>query len=185
MLTKAAFDPETVSLLGAVLEQAIAALPPDDRSQERKTLLASKILSAAFRPVNEILSGCRRPHLRSAPTAHSSIGTRRARRFKTDQQVAGSPERGGGVPDDRVCDRLIWDCPQIASGIRHRNVLHACRLYHHPVCPNGRVRPSPVGISTDPTVLPGLAFHQRTPTCTCMIPEKPPPAWSRYGSNAR
>jgi hypothetical protein len=47
MLTKAAFDPETVSLLGAVLEQAIAALPPDDRSQERKTLLASKILSAA------------------------------------------------------------------------------------------------------------------------------------------
>ena len=47
MLIKAAFDPETVSLLGAVLEQAIAALPPDDRSQERKTLLASKILSAA------------------------------------------------------------------------------------------------------------------------------------------
>ena len=47
MLTKAAFDPETVSLLGAVLEQAIAALPPDNRSQERKTLLVSKILSAA------------------------------------------------------------------------------------------------------------------------------------------
>ena len=36
MLTKiAAFDPETVSLLGAVLDQAIAALPPDGRSQER------------------------------------------------------------------------------------------------------------------------------------------------------
>jgi hypothetical protein len=48
MLTKAAFDPETVSLLGAVLEQAIAALPPDRRSQERKTLLASKLLSAAW-----------------------------------------------------------------------------------------------------------------------------------------
>ena len=48
MLTKiAAFDPETVSLLGAVLDQAIAALPPDGRSQERKTLLASKLLSAA------------------------------------------------------------------------------------------------------------------------------------------
>jgi len=46
MLTKmAAFDPETVSLLGSVLEQAIAALPPDGRSQERKTLLASKLLS--------------------------------------------------------------------------------------------------------------------------------------------
>jgi hypothetical protein len=48
MLTKtAAFDPETVSLLGAVLERAIAKLPPDGRSQERKTLLASKLLSAA------------------------------------------------------------------------------------------------------------------------------------------
>jgi hypothetical protein len=48
MLTKpAAFDPDTVSLLGAVLEQAIAKLPPDGRSQERKTLLASKLLSAA------------------------------------------------------------------------------------------------------------------------------------------
>ena len=48
MLTKiAAFDPETVSLLAAVLDQAITALPPDGRSQERKTLLASNLLSAA------------------------------------------------------------------------------------------------------------------------------------------
>jgi hypothetical protein len=47
MLTNIAFDSETVSLLGAVLEQAIGALPPDRRSQEQKTLLASKILSAA------------------------------------------------------------------------------------------------------------------------------------------
>ena len=47
MLTKAAFDPETVSLLGAVLDQAIAALPPERRTQERKTLLAAQILSAA------------------------------------------------------------------------------------------------------------------------------------------
>jgi hypothetical protein len=48
MLTKpAAFDPETVSLLSTALDQAIAALPPDGRSQERKTLLASKLLSAA------------------------------------------------------------------------------------------------------------------------------------------
>jgi hypothetical protein len=48
MLTNTAvFDPETVSLLSAVLDQAIAALPPGGRSQERKTLLASKLLSAA------------------------------------------------------------------------------------------------------------------------------------------
>ena len=47
MLTKAAFDPDTFSVLGSVVELGIGALPPDDRSQERKTLLASKILSAA------------------------------------------------------------------------------------------------------------------------------------------
>ena len=60
----------------------------------------------------------------------------------------------------------------------------ACRLYHRPVPPKRPGCPSPVGISPDPTVLPGLTY-QRTSTCSCMIPEKPPPAWSRYGSNAR
>jgi hypothetical protein len=43
----AAYDPETVATLTAVLDQAFAALPPDQRVQERKTILASKILSAA------------------------------------------------------------------------------------------------------------------------------------------
>jgi len=47
MLTRTAFDPETISLLGAALDQAFKTLPPDDQSQERKTLLASKILRAA------------------------------------------------------------------------------------------------------------------------------------------
>ena len=70
MLTKiAAFDPETVSLLGAVLDQAIAALPPDGRSQERKTLLASKLLSAAS-------TGERDPvRLREAALAMGPYGT--------------------------------------------------------------------------------------------------------------
>ena len=64
MLTKiAAFDPETVSLLGAVLDQAIALLPSDDRSQERKTLLASKLLSAASTG-KETPSVCGKRHLR-------------------------------------------------------------------------------------------------------------------------
>ena len=37
MLTKiAAFDPETVSLLGAVLDQAIAALPPDGAARSER-----------------------------------------------------------------------------------------------------------------------------------------------------
>ena len=70
MLTKmAAFDPETVSLLGSVLDQAIAALQPDGRSQERKTLLASKLLSAAS-------SGERDPvRLREAALAIGPYGT--------------------------------------------------------------------------------------------------------------
>ena len=164
MLTKAAFDPETVSLLGAVLEQAIAALPPDDRSQERKTLLASKILSAAS-------AGERDPvRLQAAALAVGPYGAIAPGHAAPDISKPTSRWRArpsaAGVPDDRVFDRLIRDCPQIASGIRHRNVLRACRLYHHPVCPNGRVRPSPVGISPDPTVLPGLTSikgHRRAP----------------------
>src|SRR3954451_10971903 len=43
----AAYDPETVATLTAVLDQAFLALPPNQRLQERKTVLASKILSAA------------------------------------------------------------------------------------------------------------------------------------------
>ena len=69
MLTHtAALDPETVSLLSAVLDQAIAALPPPDRSQERKALFASKLLSAAS-------AGERDPvRLRAAALAIGSYG---------------------------------------------------------------------------------------------------------------
>lgn len=41
------FDPETITLLGNVLERAAAELPHDRFSQERKVRLASDILSAA------------------------------------------------------------------------------------------------------------------------------------------
>jgi hypothetical protein len=41
------FDPETVMLLGNVLERAAEELPREQRSQERKVRLASNILSAA------------------------------------------------------------------------------------------------------------------------------------------
>lgn len=44
-----AYDPETISMLTTVLERAVAALPRQDRTQERKTQLASSILSAAAR----------------------------------------------------------------------------------------------------------------------------------------
>jgi hypothetical protein len=43
----AAYDPQTIATLTAVLDQAIAALPQDRRTQTRKTKLASQILSAA------------------------------------------------------------------------------------------------------------------------------------------
>ena len=46
---RAAYDPETISMLTTVLERALAALPRQDRTEERKTRLASSILGAAAR----------------------------------------------------------------------------------------------------------------------------------------
>jgi hypothetical protein len=46
---RAAYDPETLSMLTTVLERAVAALPHQDRTEERKTRLASSILWAAAR----------------------------------------------------------------------------------------------------------------------------------------
>jgi hypothetical protein len=48
-ITQAAYDPETVSMLSSVLERAVAALPPPQRTDERKGRLASSILAAARR----------------------------------------------------------------------------------------------------------------------------------------
>ena len=46
---RAAYDPETISMLTTVFERAVDALPHQDRTEERKTRLASNILSAAAR----------------------------------------------------------------------------------------------------------------------------------------
>jgi hypothetical protein len=43
----AAYDPQTIATFVAVLDQAIAALPQDRRTQARKTQLACQILGAA------------------------------------------------------------------------------------------------------------------------------------------
>jgi hypothetical protein len=48
-IRRAAYDPETVSMLGSVLERAVAALPREQRTDERKARLASSILGAAAR----------------------------------------------------------------------------------------------------------------------------------------
>ena len=43
-LRRAAYDPETLSMLSTVLERAVAALPHHQRTEERKARLASSIL---------------------------------------------------------------------------------------------------------------------------------------------
>ena len=45
----AAYVPETISMLSTVLERAIASLPHQDRTEDRKARLASSILGAAAR----------------------------------------------------------------------------------------------------------------------------------------
>jgi hypothetical protein len=42
------FDPATLRILQTVFEEAAAALPSDQQTQERKTLLASRILALAW-----------------------------------------------------------------------------------------------------------------------------------------
>ena len=48
-IRRAAYDPETISMLSTVLQRAIAALPHQQRTEERKARLASSILGAAAR----------------------------------------------------------------------------------------------------------------------------------------
>lgn len=48
-MRRAAYDPETISMLSSVLERAIAALPREQRTEDGKARLASSILAAAAR----------------------------------------------------------------------------------------------------------------------------------------
>src|SRR5512144_484178 len=48
-MRRAAYDPETISMLSSVLERAIAALPREQRTEDGKARLASNILAAAAR----------------------------------------------------------------------------------------------------------------------------------------
>ena len=48
-MRRAAYDPETISMLSSVLERAIAALPHQQRTEDGKARLASSILAAAGR----------------------------------------------------------------------------------------------------------------------------------------
>ena len=42
------FDPDTLRILQTVFEEAAAALPSDQQTQERKAILASRILCLAW-----------------------------------------------------------------------------------------------------------------------------------------
>ena len=46
-IKQAAYDQETISMLSTVLERAVAGLPREQRTDERKARLASGILAAA------------------------------------------------------------------------------------------------------------------------------------------
>jgi hypothetical protein len=48
-IKQAAYDQETISMLSTVLERAVAGLPREQRTDERKARLASGILAAAAR----------------------------------------------------------------------------------------------------------------------------------------
>ena len=48
-IKQAAYDQETISMLSTVLERAVAGLPREQRTDERKARMASGILAAAAR----------------------------------------------------------------------------------------------------------------------------------------
>lgn len=76
MRNGAAFQPQTLSMLKAVFDEVVNGLPPHEQTQERKTLLASRLLIMAS-------EGEKDPHsLRTAAIRHlatvSSNTSRRA-----------------------------------------------------------------------------------------------------------
>src|SRR4051812_22484758 len=80
---RAAYDPETISMLSTVLERVVAALPDEDRTDERKTRLASSIRQGRARPHSPLRDGARKgacdwrsthipaPQVTSAVIAHA------------------------------------------------------------------------------------------------------------------
>jgi hypothetical protein len=74
-IRRAAYDPETISMLSTVLERAIAALPHQRRTEERKARLASSILGAAARGERDQALG-RACHWGRPPPQRPSLGLR-------------------------------------------------------------------------------------------------------------
>ena len=83
-IRRAAYDPETISMLGSVLERAVAALPREQRTDERKARLASSILGAAARGERDpirlyaaaLVVGPWEPSIGGAPPISSPVSRR-------------------------------------------------------------------------------------------------------------
>jgi hypothetical protein len=81
MIKRAAYDPETISMLSSVLERAIAALPHQQRTEDGKTRLASSILAAAARGERDpiqlyaaaLAGGAWEPSIGGAPPASPPV----------------------------------------------------------------------------------------------------------------
>ena len=87
-MIRAAYDPETISMLSTVLERAVAALPPQQRTDEGKARLASSILAAAAR-------GERDPH--------STLCDRARRGCLGTQHWWSIPYLTTGLPEGQCC----------------------------------------------------------------------------------
>ena len=83
-MRRAAYDPETISMLSSVLERAIAALPREQRTEDGKARLASSILAAAARGERDpiqlyaaaLVGGAWEPSIGGAPPTSPPVSRR-------------------------------------------------------------------------------------------------------------
>jgi hypothetical protein len=78
------FDPDTLRVLQSVFEDAVAALPCDQRTHERKTLLASRIFYLASSGETDPI------RLRTAALLHAAPQAASQTSDGTTQQPQGS-----------------------------------------------------------------------------------------------
>jgi hypothetical protein len=111
------FDPDTLRMLQRVFEDAVAALPSGEQTEERKTILAARILSLVSRgEIDPIRTTADRgPAARGAGACFG----------RKNQPVGTYPTTTvgaqGGLTRSTVMPRLMFDCPstgqRFSSGI--------------------------------------------------------------------
>ena len=104
-MRRAAYDPETISMLSSVLERAIAALPHQQRTEDGKARLALSILAAAARGERDpiqlyaaaLVGGAWEPSIGGAPPTSPPV----SRRANADGCERAMGVLGGGpLPGD-------------------------------------------------------------------------------------